>query len=118
MARAAGNVFRIPDPLVEHAMQVIVAVILWQRVGRAVECELSMRDSVGVTSDDGTEVGFAGLVVFQFVVAEYYVFELAIAVRNLQRDDRASVVGDRGFHAVLISQSKKIGLLSVFGFAK
>ena len=99
-------------------MQVIVAVVLRQRVGDTVQRELGMRDSVGVTSDDRTEVCFAGLVVFQLVVAEYYVVDLAVAVGNFESDDRASVVGDRGFHAVLISQSKKIGLLSVVSLAK
>ena len=59
---AAGNIFGSPHPLVETTMQMIVTVILGQRVSDAVKGEGGVRDSVRITSDGRADVGFAGRV--------------------------------------------------------
>lgn len=101
------NVFCIPNDLVESlvaAVKVIGAVVLRERVSVAVERKPSVRDAVSVTPDGSSEVGRAVRVPINVVVAEYDVFEFAVPISNVQRDESRAVVGERGFDSVAVPE--------------
>ena len=113
--------FGRPDHLVEThpaAMQVVLAIVLGQRIGLAVELELAPGDPVAVASHQAAEVRTLGKVSGQVVVAEHDVAQLALTIRNQQRPHDPAVGGDGRAETVAIGQAVEVHRGSVWCPAK
>jgi hypothetical protein len=89
-------------------MQVVLAVVLRQRIGLAIELELAPRDPVTVASHQAAEVRALGEVSGQVVVTEHDVAQPALAIRDEQRHHDTAVVGDGRAKAVAIGQAVEV----------
>ncbi len=106
----------LPVGLVEtlwSAVQVVLAVVLRQRVGRAVDGERPLADAVAVAADDGAEEWRLVEVTLEVVVAEHDVTELPCLVGHLQRRDDAAVGDGFHFHPVGVGQREGLDGLAV-----
>src|SRR6185369_12997632 len=88
----------------ETAMQMIRAVVARKLVFNAVEGEASKRNAVGVTPDQGAEITWTPNVFVERFKPEHDLAEVAIAIRCLQRRDRATVVRNRNFKPVTVAE--------------
>ena len=89
-------------------MQRVVAVVLRQLPGFAVEFETTAGDAVGIATGDRAEERIVGHVVLQAVVAESDVAESAVAIRDADRDNDAAVLGDADFGAICVGQREEL----------
>ena len=85
----------------------VASVVLGELVFLTGNGNLAVVDAVGVAAYRCTEV--AGRVegvgiLGDVVVAEYHVGGIAILVGHHERHDAATIVGDAGFHAILVLQ--------------
>ena len=86
------------------AMQTVSIVVVWQFVFHAVERELSVFDSVSVTSYDSPEVAVDVQIVGNRVVTEHNVIHFAVLGRCHNRDDAPAEVGYAHFHPVGVGE--------------
>ena len=89
-------------------MQRVVAVVLCQLPGFAVEFEAPAGDAVGIATGDRAEERVVGYVVLQAVVAESDVAQPSVAIRNADRHDDAAVLGDAHFGAGRVGQREEL----------
>lgn len=105
----------IPDNLVkplQPTMQRLAVVIAREKIGRAIESEFPIGDTVAVAAHKTAEIGALLLVVGQSFKSENHISEFAVAVGNLQRRDDAAVVNDRSRGAFFVGQGVLDDLLS------
>src|SRR5581483_6572246 len=69
-------------------MQVVLAVVLGEGVGGAVEREFSVGDPVCIAADGAAEISFVGDIAVQGVIAQQNVGKPAVAVRRLEANER------------------------------
>src|SRR5215470_8708658 len=121
LSLGSRNILRGPQTLVEPlktTVQSVVTIILRQVVCGSIESEFPMRDPVTVPPDQGAEESLVRQISLDAVIAKHDVFELAFAIRSLERDDNATEVGDGDFHALLVGQGVKIHRTPVAGLAE
>src|SRR5690606_24236625 len=97
----------VPDDLVEPldaAVQGIRPIVGGALVGRSVQRELGVADSVAVAADQRTKIGTALEISIDRLVPQRDIAECAIAVRYLQRSDDSTVVRDADFHAGSVAE--------------
>src|SRR5581483_7611817 len=99
-------------------MQVVLAVVLGEGVGGAVEREFSVGDPVCIAADGAAEISFVGDIAVQGVIAQQNVGKPAVAVRRLEADERRAKVGDGHLHTVAIAQNKYLHVPAVRSLAK
>jgi len=85
-------------------MKMVLALILRQRMGDAVQNELAVRNTVRITSDKRAEISRPVYLSFQRFMAEHHVVKLALAIRNIDGGDYAAVVRNPYFHPLNIGQ--------------
>ena len=111
----------LPDPLVEPldaAVQVIGAVVLRQGVLLVTNLELAARDPVGNPPGGGSEIGMTGKIAVESIKAQDHVFELSIAVGNMQLGQQRAVGHDLRLDAVLVDQCVDVYRLAFFCLAE
>ena len=99
-------------------MKRVWPVIFWQFVRLTRQLKLSARDSVGIPPNRATKICFAGFVFTHSIETEYYILDLAGAVRNSDRHDAGPIVGDGHLHAGAIREHVQISGLTTRSLPK
>ena len=94
-------------------VKTVVTVVLVKHYSLTVELELTVSDTVCITTDRSTEVAWLCHVVVDVVETEDNVNHVAILVRNHYRNETATEVGNAHLHSVCIGQCIKCSCLTV-----
>src|SRR5689334_16559909 len=86
------------------AVQSVWPVILWQRVGLAIERESTIGNAVRVAPDDRSNIGRIRDVSLSRIVTKHDVGKLAITIRNTDRLNDAAIVHGSNFDTVSVLQ--------------
>ena len=117
---AVVGLFGVVDlvlPAVGAAVEAVAEVVDGELSGVAVDDEASVVDTVGVASYGGAEVGLVvlGKIGLYAVESEHDILWVAVAVGHDERDYASAVVGDAGFHSVVVGKDVERGGLAVDG---
>src|SRR5206468_9404557 len=108
--------FRVPDNFVEAfntAVEMVLPVIYSQLVFDTVQREAAFGDAISIATDNRAKVWMTFQVSIEVVEAKNDIVKLAVAVRDFERRDNATVVGDPDFSFAAIRQSVDVCVLSV-----
>ena len=83
-------------------MEAMTVIVLWQLVFNAVECKASLIYAIAVAANDGAEVAVDIYIVLNGIMSEYNIGEAPVPVGNHERYEASAVIGDSGFHAVIV----------------
>ena len=111
------GLYCIKHPVLESlrtAMQTMTVIILRQLILCTVQCEFTLIDTVGITTDACSKVRRLADIILNRIEAEHYITHLSVFVGYHHRNNTATEVRNANFHVVLVTQSEQISLLSIY----
>ena len=88
-------------------------VILRQLIFHTIQCEASLVNTIGISSDTCSEIRRIFDVVLYGIKAQYHILHVSILVGNHDRYDAASEISDTHFHLVLVLQNEQVRFLTI-----
>ena len=95
------------------AVQAMAVVILRQLIFHTIQCEASLINTIGISSDTCSEIRRIFDVVLYGIKAQYHILHVSILVGNHDRYDAASEISDTHFHLVLVLQNEQVRFLTI-----
>ena len=111
------GLYCIKHPVLESlrtAMQTMTVIILRQLILCTVQCEFTLIDTVGITTDACSKVRRLADIILNRIEAEHYITHLSVFVGYHHRNNTATEVRNANFHVVLVAQGIQISFLSIY----